>query len=51
MSVEITTDPARFDRDRLHGWLAGAYWSRSIPRGVLDGAIDNSLCFAALSST
>lgn len=48
MSIEITTDAARFDRDRLHGWLSGAYWSRGIPRRLLDKAIDNSLCFGAL---
>ena len=48
MSIEITTDPSRLDRDRLHGWLSGAYWSRGIPRSVLDKAIDNSLCFAAI---
>lgn len=34
--------------DRLHGWLAAAYWSPGIPRHVFDKAIDNSLCFAAL---
>ncbi len=48
MSIEITTDADRFDRDRLHGWLSGAYWSRGIPRQTLDKAIDNSLCFGAL---
>ena len=48
MSIEITTDAARLDRDRLHGWLSSAYWSQGLPRPVLDKAIDNSLCFAAL---
>ena len=48
MSIEITTDTGRFDRDRLHAWLSGTYWSRGIPREILDRAIDNSICFAAL---
>ena len=48
MPIEITTEPDHFDRERLHGWLSGAYWSRGLPRDILDKAIDNSLCFAAL---
>ncbi len=46
--IEITTDLARLDRDRLHTWLSGAYWSRGIPRPVLDRALENSICFGAL---
>lgn len=48
MAIEITTDVSRIDRDRLHGWLSSAYWSRGLPRNVMDRAVDNSLCFAAL---
>lgn len=45
--IEITTDINRLDRDHLHRWLSGAYWSRGIPRPVLDRAMANSICFGA----
>mgnify|MGYP001791808949 CR=1 FL=1 len=48
MDLEITTDVSRIDRDRLHGWLSGAYWSRGLPREVMDRALDHSLCFGAI---
>ncbi len=48
MVIEITTDINRLDRDRLHSWLSGSYWSRGIPRPVLDRAMANSICFGAL---
>jgi GNAT superfamily N-acetyltransferase len=48
VGIEITTDVSRIDRDRLHGWLSGAYWSRGLPRDVMDRSLDHSLCFAAL---
>jgi GNAT superfamily N-acetyltransferase len=43
---EISTDPARLDRGLIHRFLSEeSYWSRGIPRDVLDRAIDNSLVF------
>lgn len=43
---EISTDPARLDRDLVHRFLSvEAYWARGIPRDVVDRSIDNSLCF------
>lgn len=47
-SVEITTDPRRFDVAAIHRFLAGSYWSPNIPRALVERAIENSLCFAAL---
>lgn len=44
---EIDTDPARLDRALIHGFLAGSYWAREIPREVVERALDHSLCFAA----
>jgi len=49
MAIEITTDVSRLDRNRLHAWRTGAYWSRGIPRKVLDRAIDGSLCFGVIT--
>ncbi len=48
MALEITTDLTRLDRDRVHTWLSAAYWSRGIPRPLLDRAMANSICFGAL---
>jgi len=48
MSIEITTDKSRLDVDRIHAYLSQeAYWSKNIPRTVVESAIANSLCFAA----
>src|SRR6202011_1307358 len=47
--VEITTDLARIDLDRVHEWLAQkSYWAGRTPRSVLQRAVAGSLCFAAL---
>ncbi|MGV9250343.1 GNAT family N-acetyltransferase [Streptomyces sp. NPDC003697] len=43
---ELTTDPRRIDRDRVHHWLAtGAYWAIGRPREKQDRAVDGSLNF------
>jgi GNAT superfamily N-acetyltransferase len=42
---EVSTDPARLDIDRIHRFLSGAYWSRGIPRDVVERGIANSLPF------
>lgn len=45
----ISTDPGRIDLDVVHGFLSRAYWSKGIPRGVIERAIRNSLCFGMYS--
>jgi GNAT superfamily N-acetyltransferase len=48
-SIEITTELARIDLDRVHQWLARkSYWAGEMPRRVFDRAIRGSLCFGAL---
>ncbi|MGI5467772.1 GNAT family N-acetyltransferase [Streptomyces sp. CA-132043] len=43
---EISTDPARLDRDLVHHWLAtDAYWALGRTRERQDRAIDGSLNF------
>ena len=47
--IEITTELARIDLDRVHDWLARkSYWAGEMPRAVFDRAVRNSLCFGAL---
>jgi GNAT superfamily N-acetyltransferase len=49
---EISTDPARIDRDLVHRFLSEeAYWARGIPRAVVDRSIENSLCFGLYRGT
>jgi GNAT superfamily N-acetyltransferase len=48
-SIEITTELARIDLDRVHDWLARkSYWAGEMPRAVFDRAVHGSLCFAAV---
>ena len=43
---EISTDPSRLDRALIHDFLCEhAYWSLGVPRGVVERAIEHSLCF------
>ncbi|WP_236245478.1 GNAT family N-acetyltransferase [Streptomyces sp. CC210A] len=45
---EISTDPARLDRERVHHWLStDAYWALGRTRATQDRAIDGSLNFGA----
>ncbi|OII64144.1 GNAT family N-acetyltransferase [Streptomyces sp. CC53] len=45
---EISTDPARLDRERVHHWLStDAYWALGRTRATQDLAIDGSLNFGA----
>ena len=47
--IEITTELARIDLDRVHHWLARkSYWAGEMPRAVFDRAVRGSLCFGAL---
>ncbi|MDI9258778.1 GNAT family N-acetyltransferase [Alicyclobacillus sendaiensis] len=43
---EISTDRNRIDREVVYRFLHDeAYWSRGIPRSLVEQAIENSLCF------
>jgi GNAT superfamily N-acetyltransferase len=42
---EISDDPARLQMDVVHGFLRTAYWSRGVPREVVERAARNSMCF------
>lgn len=47
----VTDDAAAVDRDRLFAWLTDSYWwSGGLSRGVLDTALDHSLCFSVLTT-
>jgi len=47
--IEITTDLARIDLDRVYAWVARKrHWAGCMPRGVFERAARGSLCFAAL---
>jgi len=41
----ISTDPARFDLDVIHGYLSRSYWAEGISRELIARSIANSLCF------
>ncbi|WP_438038663.1 GNAT family N-acetyltransferase [Sorangium sp. So ce128] len=41
----ISSDKSRLDLDLIHTFLASAYWSKGIPREVVERAIEASLCF------
>jgi hypothetical protein len=43
---EISADTARLDVEVIHRFLAEeSYWSRGIPRSIVERAIANSRCF------
>jgi GNAT superfamily N-acetyltransferase len=45
---EISTDPARLDLPRVHGWLStDAYWAMDRPLAKQRAAVANSLNFGA----
>jgi GNAT superfamily N-acetyltransferase len=46
----ITTDPARFDLDVIHSFLARSYWAEGVPRETVKRSIENSLGFALFES-
>ncbi|NVB79719.1 MAG: GNAT family N-acetyltransferase [Kofleriaceae bacterium] len=43
----LSTDPARLDLDRIHGWLSTAYWSPGVRREIVERAFANSLAIGA----
>jgi len=46
-AYEISTDPARLDIALIHRWLSQeSYWSKAIPRVIVERAIANALNFA-----
>lgn len=45
--IEISTDPARLDLERIHAALATSYWSAGRSREVVAKSLANSLCFGA----
>jgi len=50
-SIEISTDPARFDLAGIHRFLRDeSHWARGIPRSVVERAIAHSLGFAAFAA-
>jgi GNAT superfamily N-acetyltransferase len=48
MSVTISTDKSKLDRELIHRYLAEeSYWATNIPRELVERSIENSLCFGA----
>jgi N-acetylglutamate synthase-like GNAT family acetyltransferase len=41
----ISTDRARLDLDRIHGFLTNCYWAKGIPKEVVNRSIEHALCF------
>jgi GNAT superfamily N-acetyltransferase len=41
----ISTDPARLDRDLIHGYLTQSYWAAGIPREIVERSLRQSLNF------
>lgn len=42
----VTDEGGHVDLERVHGWLARAYWSEGIPRETVERAVRGSLCFS-----
>lgn len=41
----ITTDKSKLQIEVVHGFLKQSYWAKNIPSGVIEKAIQNSLCY------
>jgi len=41
----VSDEAARLDRDRVYGWISGAYWAAGIPRTVFERSVDGAMCF------
>jgi len=50
VTIELDDDPARLDRDRVHGWLAGSYWSPGLARATFERAVAGSHCLGAYAA-
>jgi len=46
-AYEISTDPAKLDRDFICAQLATAYWASDRPRALVEASLLQSLCFGA----
>ena len=46
----VSTDPRRIELDLVHGFLTECYWAKGIPREVVAGSVQNSLCFGLYSN-
>lgn len=49
VGYQVSTDPARFDVDRIHTFLRSTYWAANMPRRVLEKAIRHALCFGVFA--
>lgn len=47
MTIELSDDRTRLDVARIHGWLAGSYWSPGIALATVERAIAGSHCLGA----
>jgi GNAT superfamily N-acetyltransferase len=45
--IELSDDKARLDVARVHGWLAGSYWTPCISRELVERGIAGSHCLGA----
>jgi GNAT superfamily N-acetyltransferase len=45
--IELSDDKTLLQVDRVHGWLAGSYWSPGIARDLVERAIAGSHCLGA----
>ncbi|MEG3163700.1 GNAT family N-acetyltransferase [Sphingomonas sp. PB2P19] len=45
--IDLSDDKSRLQVGRVHGWLAGSYWSPGIERSVVERAIAGSHCLGA----
>jgi GNAT superfamily N-acetyltransferase len=43
--LDISTDKGRLDLDVIYDFLQTSYWAKGRARGVIERAIQNSLCF------
>ena len=49
MDILISSNRSDVNLDVVHGFLSQeAYWSKNIPRAVVEKSIENSYCFSAL---
>ncbi len=46
----ISTDKNEMDVEAIHSYISVSYWANGIPIKVLEKAIENSLCFAVLTT-
>ncbi len=44
-TFHISNDKTRLDVDLIHGFLSNVYWSKGIPRQIVQRVIDGALCF------